>query len=65
MSSPHKNLLSFKIAKEIMLSSLNHKNKTFFQDQLIHGQCVIIDRDIFNKTNGWDESIEKSICELS
>ncbi len=49
--------------KAILDIYLNHKNKNFFQDQLIHGQCVIIDRNIFNKTNGWDESIEKSICE--
>ena len=49
--------------KAILDIYLNHKNKTFFQDQLIHGQCVIIDRNVFNKTNGWDESIEKSICE--
>ena len=63
INSANKNFLFASKLKAILDIYLNHKNNSFFNDQLIHGQCVIISKNLFERTNGWDESIEKSICE--
>ena len=63
INSVNKNLLLASKLKAVLDIYLNHKNQNFYKDQLIHGQCVIINRNLFERTFGWDESIEKSICE--
>ena len=63
INSVNKNLLLASKLKAVLDIYINHKNQCFHKDQLIHGQCVIISKNFFERTFGWDESIEKSICE--
>ena len=50
MSDPYKNLISFKSAREIMLSSLNHENKTEIKN-LKDCEDRILAKDIFSEIN--------------
>lgn len=58
-----KNLRYSSKLKAILDIYMNYKNKSLFTDEIIHGQCVIFTRRIFEYTGGWDSNFKSASCE--
>ena len=42
---------------------MNKQKKNLYLDTLIHGQCVVFDKNFFFRSKGWDTKLLGSICE--